>query len=266
MAQIEKYTSSEEIINRVFRDTNIQANLSQESLINWIFEVFELIGFPLQYIPKSIGYLSDDSYNFTDYKVKLPCDFHRLQAVSVDGYPVLPSQNTFNHLLANNCCTTTVVNGTEITFTDNFGNNFSNSQGIMPNTVSGGYCTFTINDNFISFSVKSGKACLAYWAIPVDKNGLPMIPDIEKYKIAVTKYLIMKLDYIGWRTGQVSSEVFKHSEAEYNWYIGSITSHLKMPNLEQMENLKNQIMRLKPNINEYNTFFANLNNPGSHRN
>jgi len=249
MAQIYNYTSSKEIIERVYRDSGRQDVIDYDSCINWIYELMELIGAPAQYIPKFLDKTEDDTYSYSTFKIKLPCDFHSLIFTTVNGYAQVPS-TPLNSYLDKNFCSD---NSSIITYTDNFGNKFSPIVGNNPN----GYTDyFSINGGYITYNIKSGDASIMYYAFPIDDKGFPLIPDVEKYKIALTKFIIMKLDYIGWRTGAISREVFQHSERESNWYIGSIASHLKIPDVQQMESIKNGLMRLKPNINEFNKFFS----------
>ena len=265
--QVPKYTSSQEIINKVYRDTGSQYVLNQEDLIEWIFEALNMLGTNMTLVPRHTGPLENSDYNFENYRVPLPCDFAKLVQVSMNGYPAIPSTNSFHHLLDGGCCTETnpaVLN----TFVDNFGNTFNN-QIIGPVVGYGNInpqATFDINEDYITFNSKTGTCCLAYYAYPIDKNGFPLIPDETKVKEAITRSLIMRLDYIGWRTGQITKEVYMDSKQEYEWYIASARGHLKTPDLAQMESIKNQMIRLRPNNDQYSTFFRNLGCNVTHRN
>ena len=76
----------------------------------------------------------------------------------------------------------------------------------------------------------------------------------------------MKIDYIEWRRGTLSPSVFQHSEQEWAWYVGQAGNKAKMPNLDQMEAIKNQTMRLLPNINAHETFFRTQGSPEIRKN
>jgi len=264
---IDKYVSSKSIIEAVYRDTGISYELPYSDCINWIYTVMEFIGSPAQYIPKIRGIAGDSGYDFENYKIKLPCDFHRLSMISVDGVPVRSKTSEFHHLMDGVCCGLSTPGSSSFdVFTDAFGNVFNSNLGVTDNWRFHTGVTFDINNDFITFNVKSGRACLAYMAFPVDDEGFPMIPDNAKYVEAVTRYLIMKLDYIGWRTNQVSKDVYMDAKQEYEWYVGSITNELKIPDLNQMESLKNALVRLKPNHQEYSSFFSSLGSNRGHRN
>ena len=76
----------------------------------------------------------------------------------------------------------------------------------------------------------------------------------------------MKIDYIAWRKGELRSDIFQHSEQEWQWYVGQAGNKAKMPSIDQLEGIKNQVMRLLPNINAHETFFSNQLAPEIRRN
>ncbi len=257
---IDKYTSIKPIVSRVYGDTGYQFEIPHEDLILWTVEAMELIGYPLTYIPKVYGYKQDSDYEFTSYRVPLPCDFHKLQAIVVDGYPAYYRSNTMHHLLDGKCCG---YEGLDSSIEDLFFNNFDANKPFSPQappvsgvqTSNSGITTFDINDSYITFNIPKGNACIAYWAFPVDEEGFPMIPDDAKYKRAIQDYLIHKVDYRLWRQDLISDKVYKQSEANWLWSIASVGGHLKMPSLDQMELLKNSLTRLIPRFHSYQNFF-----------
>lgn len=259
--KVHKYTSCAEVINKVYRDTGIQYQINQEDLIQWIYEVLGLLGTTVNLIPKMKSPNDDDSYNFENHRVELPCDFYKLRAISVNGWSITPSTYGFHNFIDDTCALNSST-GLEI-FTDNFGNTYGTVAGPLGGNPS---TTFEINNNYITFNSRSGSCYIAYWAFPIDKNGLPLVPDEVKVLEAITRYLIMKLDYIGWRTNQISRDLYEDSKREYEWYIGSASNHLKFPDEGQMENLKNQMIKLKPNHQQYQDFFGSISNNPSHRN
>lgn len=267
--QISNFISSEVVVNRVYSTGGFQTVLPYTDMIQYIFEVLSKLGQPLQYIPKTLGWKQDTSYEFSNYKIQLPCDFYKLTAIAVNGCIAVPATNDFHALMDGKCCGVDSLPVAALTvYRDNFGNEFSPT----PNPVSGygkiAYQapSFTMNSNFITFGQKEGKVCLSYLGFPIDNNGFPLVPDDEKYLEAITRYIIYKLDYINWRTGVITKEVYEESKREYEWYIGQAANGAKLPDVQQMEGLKNQLVRLKPNHQQYSTYFQNLQNNVGHRN
>lgn len=252
---IYKYISIYEILEKLFRDNGYTDDVNWEDCIVWAGEALDKIGAYQQYERKVTGDLENPCLDIVDYKAKLPCDFYKLEDISVNGYAAVYAGNTFHHIMDG--CMCTVDNSTEereSLFGDNFGNKYSN--------LSGGNLVgerqpyrFDINDNYITLNVQEGKVCIAYLATPLDKNGYPKIPDNETYKEALVKYITMKLDYIQWRTGKIVDKVFQHSEREWFWYCAAASAKGAAPDVTKMEQIKKQFIKLIPTINQHRVFF-----------
>ena len=67
---IAKYTSTKEVINDFFRNTAYNEYVNLADMAYWTFEAMELIGNPMQYIPKVIGHVADSDYDLKDQKLK----------------------------------------------------------------------------------------------------------------------------------------------------------------------------------------------------
>lgn len=262
--EVYNYTSSKEIINKVYSSTGIQHDLSYFDMINWIYSCMELMHCPQQYIHKAVGWKQDSSLDFENYAFKLPEDFHSLTAIIINGQQARPSDSNTHEFLDGKCCTpnNNFLSETNLrgTFVDNFGNVFSNTEGIkyLPSNF---YYTFTISKGVVLTNTKKGKACIAYKAFPIDEDGFPLIPDVEKYKLALEKFIIMKLDYIQWRNDPDSrgkKALYDDSSREYEWYVGAASNFMKIPNEHRMNNLKNQLLNLTPRMNKYENYFKNL--------
>jgi hypothetical protein len=259
---ISSYTSSKEVINNFFRNTGYEEHVNYGDLAYWIYECMELIQYPLQYIPKVMGAYGDESYDLENYRVKLPQDFHKLMAVSVEGVLALPSTNLFHQMLDGSCCGTSLGSLPAETFYDNFGNTYSPQALPISSRTTNETPTFTMNNSYITFSVKEGKVCMAYWAFPLDKEGFPLIPDDVKYKRACSSYIQWKIDTILWRKDLLNNNVYLESKNQYEWDIASCLSHLKMPDTMQMENMKRQLTKMIVRTEDFQTAFNSLNNKG----
>jgi hypothetical protein len=259
--EIHNYVSSKEIINRLYGSTGIQDDISYYDLVNWIYSVMELLGYPMQYIEKATGWRQDSKLDFDNYVFPLPEDFHSLTAMIINGSQVRYSDSLTHRFLDGKCCSPSELPpNLRGTFTDNFGNVFDNTKGIAYSPENLDY-TFTIKDKIVFTNVKKGKACIAYKAFPIDEDGFPLVPDVEKYKMAIEMFLRMKLDYIAWRNDPDSrgkKALYDDSSREYEWYIASAANHLKIPDEHRMNNLKNQLLKLAPRIQNYENYFKNL--------
>lgn len=253
MAISPKYISFREIIEQVYSTNGYSYEIPTTDLVEFMADCLNLIGYVEQYEPKIEGHKSYAPFDVTNYRAQLPCDFVRLRQIAVDGVVAFPSNNSFHHLLDGKCCglddLSLTINGD--IFIDNFGNSFNTALGTRHRSLP---MTYTLNNDFITLSEKIGKICMSYWAMPTDDEGYPLIPDNVQYKEAVKWYITHKLDFIGWRNGDVPDKVFQYTEQQRDWYIGAASNKAKMPDESRMEGLKNQLLRLRPQINDFASF------------
>tara|TARA_R110002012_G_scaffold257718_1_gene438010 strand:- start:651 stop:1553 length:903 start_codon:yes stop_codon:yes gene_type:complete len=297
MALNGKYISLNAIMEQVYADNGYQFELPWIDCMQWAEEALNLIGHPRQYIRKVTGHKENPDLDIKDYRSQLPCDFYQLEQIAVNGMPAEYSGDTFHHLLGGDCCGIegystlatdvternwgTLIKTTELDSTaryeqrdeqemDNLNLNYSGTMSfdtsISLDSTLNRPITFDINNNHLTLSVKEGQVCMAYLAIPTDNEGLPLIPEDTSYQLAIKKYLTMKIDYIAWRRGELQQGVFQHSEQEWTWYVGQAGNKAKMPNIDQLEAIKNQTMRLLPKLNQHETFFSALGNPEIRKN
>lgn len=259
---VNKYISSREIIEDVYRNTGSSEELPWVDLIYFVFEALELMNQPLQYLKKVTGHKANPNLKITNYKAKLPQGIHKVIQIAVNGLPARYTTNTFHQLLDGKCCGLDANSTTQDVFIDNFGFAFSPQSSAFSSTGNVyDVITFDINNDYITLSVKEGEVCIAYEALPVDDEGFPSIPDDMSYRVSIRNYLMMKLAYINWikdPTNSGKKAIFDHSEREWCWYVGQATRKAKIPNIEEMESLKNQILKLIPNPNFHDSFFRNL--------
>lgn len=258
---VKGFISTKSVLEDVYRYTQCQEELPIEDLIYWCYEALGLMNQPIQFIRKVTGYIGDPDLDIQNYRAELPCDFYHLERIAVNGLPARYSGNSFHHLLSGECCGTTITSPATDIFIDNFGNQFSPQSANPEGVPVSDSITFDINNNYLTLSIQKGKVCIAYMAFPTDKEGFPMLPDDINYRVAVRQYLVQRIRYIQWSkdpSDRGKQALFAYDEKEWLWYVGKATNAAKMPHLEQMESLKNQIIRLIPSINEHDTFFANL--------
>lgn len=263
MAQIARFISSKDLIWRLYRDSAVQDQINQSDVYEWIIEVLSLIGAPAGFVHKVTGHKDNPNLDIVNYRSKLPCDFHKLRQISINGFPALPSTNSFHMLQGGECCGTDELGSllSDGTFIDNFGNTFLTSLGTKYGSAP---LTYELNNDYITLSVKEGKVCMSYLAHAVDKEGFPMIPDDISYIKAVEWYCMSKIDYIRWRNNPDSPglrAIYENSDTEYMWAVGQAAGRAKMPDVNEMELIKNQLLRLKPEPNQWENFYKNLGQP-----
>jgi hypothetical protein len=114
------------------------------------------------------------------------------------------------------------------------------------------------NTGYIKTNFRTGYLLISYQAVPVDSEGYPMIPDDESFEEALYWYINMKLTYPEWKSGRVRDAVYYDTRNSWNFYRKQAYAVAMMPNVDQLEAIKNAWVRLVPNINEHDTFFSHL--------
>ena len=276
-----KYVSCAEIIREVFRDTKYKYELPWQDALEWSVDAIELIGAPLALQPKQA------LVTISNFRGMLPCELSSItQAAGSFGgcypFPLRGNTNTFHAVFT--CDTSQILPsliqeaGISNTIEPPIGEDVSGNPvydiGNSGGTATGLFAfpavttdtsvnptafdpTYSVNDNFIFTNYESGYVFLAYKALPVDKDGFPLIPDNRRYKEAVKSFIRYKIDYILWRTEELTKDVYQDSEREWLWYVGSAGNIARMPNVDGMQSLMNQ-MKLIPQKYSHDNFFRSL--------
>lgn len=271
MALTGKYISSQEILRQVYRDNGYTIEVPWQDAIEWCADALDLIGAPGAYVPK-IG-----SVEISNYRGKLPCDLYEIRQIaglspSCQLFPLRYATDTFHPVMKctpsflETSSTTNSVDYVAPITTDEDGNpafNFnSDGSGTVSKAIYAGNPaypedpTYTLNDNFIFTNwPDTYKVLVSYWGYPIDEDGFPMCPDNIKFKQALAAYIRYKIDYQLWRRNDVARDVFEYSEREWLWYVGAAGNAGRMPNLDKMESIKNQVLRLIPRIDRHSSFY-----------
>jgi hypothetical protein len=229
---ITRYLPIQTVVNRLYRQLGINTEINESEVIEWTSDALLMIGSYYQFVEKS------ECLELIDGKAKLPCGFYKLVDIAYQGFPVSWATNQ----MASNyqcegcqipqCCT-------EFTF-------YINNDYLITNI------------NSTNGSPDNTNICIVYLSVPVDDNGYPMIPDDIYYMRALESYVTYRMDYREWRKGKLADKVYKDSEAAWLFYVNSARGSANMPNIAELEKLKNIWQRLIPLQGEYNRHFSNL--------
>lgn len=276
------------IISKFYDDLDIRdVDVPIDKIINWSIEALGFIGVIYQNINKVIGDNVDNNppLRIIDYKCKLPCDFISLNQLAIGakkfGTFYIGSVNTNSFGLSNTVIPNkwgvqrflrTETDGSIIlykypdevdlyeTSTDSLGNTVKTEKTIK---ISSDINTpfnnkFEINQGYIHTSIRTGYIVLSYLGMPIDNEGLPLIPDTEDYKDAIFWYNVTKYLYPLYLKNKISEN--KYIDAKVSWgaarkraYGNSI-----MPDTHELEVIKNNWLRLLPTINEFRNSFDSL--------
>ena len=234
----EKYASLNEILEGVYRNTDYASELDWGDAVSWAGESIGLIGAPALYHEKTTGNsLITPHVVVEDYRGELPVDF-------VEALPA-GIRDAESKILY-----------------DSSSDSFRSSSAVNkqnPNHLTG-RDVFVIKGNYIEIGKKEAVLEIAYRAFMIDDEGFPMIPDIERVKAAIKAYIIYKVDYKLWRKDKISERVYRDSEKEWLWYVGSAGNVLKNMSPDRREIWTRHWTRLMPIVTARDHSYAYIGN------
>jgi hypothetical protein len=257
--------SVKSIIEDFYGDTDTQEPVNYENFIRWTVDALNKIGHPLQYRRKVTGKIDNPNLDIENYRAKLPCNVHKIEQIMVNGLPARYSTDSFHHLLGGDCCFEqnslpygSTSSYSEGFYIDGFGNEFYAG---FPAPTTNCDITYDVNADCLTLSVKEGEVCIAYLEFPFDEEGFPLVPDNESYREALVRYFTLKIDYINWRknpNSQGARMLYEDSKQEWAFYVGQASNSAKLHSVDQLESIKNQLLRTFQSYNHHRTGFKNL--------
>jgi hypothetical protein len=292
---IYKYTSVKRVIAKVFTDLDLkEGDHRVTDMIEYAGEAIMKIGaFPVL-TTKVTGKGGKPLLEIIDYQTKLPCDVTTINQVAYSAsetgpfYPMTYAAGSFDDQVPNTTVSTvttqvvsdasvvnlamTLYGDTYVQALERINTNPSTREqleGLLYSaslassdrdtvSLSDSY-TYVVVGNYIKTNLRTGYLMVSYQAIPVDNEGYPMIPDNESFEEAIYWYINMKLTYPEWKMGRVRDAVYYDAKSSWNFYRKQAYATALMPNVDQLESIKNAWLRLVPEIDEHSTFFSHLN-------
>lgn len=234
---IKGYKSIKTLIAKVYRDLDLKDEDRWVSMIEWAAEALQLIGAYSQFVPKT------KDIAISNYRGSLPCDYYKMIQVSLNGGPVLYASGSFDNT---DGCADCLLKTDPI------------NDPTLPQKTSF-RAVYTINDSYIFTNFTNTQLCLSYLAIPVDDEGFPLMPEDVTYDEAVYRYIITKLYFPDFLAGRMPAAMYDKLENDWNYKCMAARGSATMPNLDQLESIKNMWVRLIPDINRHSAMFNEMN-------
>lgn len=199
----------------------LMEDLPFETVVDYAAEFMQIVGTPKSFIEKTC------TINVNDYRGELPCDYYEMiQVRSMDGgghTSYVYSTDTF-HMSTN------------------------------PDGKRGH--TYKIQGSCIITSVPKCTLELSYRAMPIDKDGYPLIPDNSTYGKALELYIKLQYFTVLFDTGKIHGQVLNNTQQQYAWAVGQAQTDLIRPSIDQMEAISNMWNKLLPDrdVNHHSNF------------
>ena len=219
-----EYISIRELLSRVLRHKLLQ-EFTLEQAIQYTIDFIGIFGFPELYEDKQA------EIDICDFRGKLPCDL-----VSID--------------MVKDCKTNVPLRSMTAAF--NPGGKYYNHLRQEPQ--------FKTQNRTIITSFPEGKVIIAYKAIPVDDEGLPLLVNNTKYLKALELYVKCQMFTMLFDEGKIAQQVLSHTEQEYGWAAGQLSEEFKTPSVAEMQTITNMLHQIFPRYDEFYNNFETLGN------
>lgn len=213
------YINIREILSRILRHP-LLTDLTLESAIQYTLDFIACMGLPRTYI---------DKYTIVDireYRGKLPCDCIAINQVR-------------------ECKTGTCL----VSMTDNFNGTHTEDKSIK---------SFKTQGMMIYTSFREGQIEISYKAIPMDNEGLPLLPDNPIFLKALELYIKKEWFTVLFDMGKISPAVLQNTQQEYYFKAGQCNNEFMIPSVSEMESITNMFNQLIPRVTEFNKGFRHL--------
>lgn len=213
------YINIREILSRIMRHP-LLTDLNLEAAIQYTLDFIACMGLPKTYIDKY------EVIDIKEYRGKLPCDCVLINQVR-------------------ECSTGTCL----ISMSDSFNGTRHEDKSIK---------SFKTQGCMIYTSFKEGQVEISYKAIPIDKDGFPLLPDNAVFLKTLELYIKKEWFTILFDLGKISPAVLQNTQQEYAFKAGQCNNEFMIPSVSEMEGITNILNQLVPRVNEFNKGFRHL--------
>lgn len=219
------YINIREALSRVLRHPLLQ-DVTLEQAVQYTIDFIGIFGMPKLYQDK------EEVLHIEDFRAKLPCDLISINQIK-------------------ECKTGVCLRS----MTDNFmpREQYDRNAGYkIPQELS-----FKTQGQVLYVSFKTGDVSVSYKAIPVDKDGFPLLIDNPVFLKALEAYIKREAFTILFDMGKITPAVLQNTQQQYAWLAGQLQSEFTIPSISEMESIKNSWCTLLQRTNEFSNGFKN---------
>lgn len=226
----DKFVSLQVLIDRVMT-WPLMDDLPLDVAIRVVIDTIRDIGNKL-FLKDEIAYLT-----ISDYRVELPDNIvDIIKVVHINGEDALSNRNSMK------------------ISSDPFFSSYvdRNVQGERQTIA------YKIQGKYLYTNFENGKVQVAYTCIPLDSDGIVMIPDRSSIIKAMEYSLIREWYARKWVAKKIDYTTYKEMDKEKMWYIGKASTDFMLENIDKRESLSNIVNTLLNNNYLYSSDFRGL--------
>ena len=219
------YINIREALSRILRHPLLQ-DMTLEQAVQYTIDFIGIFGLPKLYQDR------EEVLHIEDFRAKLPCDLISINQIK-------------------ECKTGVCLRS----MTDNFmpREHYDRSAGYrIPQELS-----FKTQGQVLYVSFKTGDVSVSYKAIPVDKDGFPLLINNPVFLKALEAYIKKEAFTILFDMGKIAPVVLQNTQQQYAWLAGQLQSEFTIPSISEMESIKRSWCTLLQRTSEFNNGFKN---------
>lgn len=216
------------ILDRILRHPLLQ-DVTLEQAVQYVLDFIGIFGMSKLYLDK------EEVLHIENFRAMLPCD--------------LVSINQVKDCKSGVCLRS---------MTDNFKprEHYETSTGYrIPQEK-----TFKTQGQILYTSFKTGDVVISYKAIPVDKDGFPLLIDNPVFLRALDAYIKKEVFTVLFDMSKISNAVLQNTQQQYAWLAGQLQSEFTIPSISEMESIKRSWCTLMQRTTSFNDGFRNNGN------
>ena len=223
-----QYINIRRVLDELHRHP-LLSGLTLEQVVSYVVSFIGIFGMPKLYQDK------EEVLHIEDFRAKLPCDLISINQIK-------------------ECKTGVCLRS----MTDNFmpREHYDRSACYkIPQELS-----FKTQGQVLYVSFKTGDVSVSYKAIPVDKDGFPLLIDNPVFLKALEAYIKREAFTILFDMGKIAPAVLQNTQQQYAWLAGQLQSEFTIPSQSEMESISRMWNTLIQRTSEFNNGFSSLGN------
>lgn len=232
--------SCKALLSKLYRDLKPSTTNWEADSIEWIGEALSFIGYTGGFKKRKVA------LNVKDYRVPFPPDFYTLIAVYYDDEKLRfgGNVNTANKYMDE---AVYIAAKTEVVSSDNNEFGVTRYGSRLYSTTNVTYEYYTIIPNYIQTSFEEGEIEIVYNAWPVDKEGLPEIPDSPYYKQAIEWYIMRQMALQGYEFPN-KEFTFTFLDGQWKHYCVAAQNDAMFPSPDKVQRFNEMWVTLIPTL------------------
>ena len=226
MAGANNLVSIKLIADRLMRNP-LMKDLSYEFIVDNAIQLMRILDAPSIYVSRK------EELNVENYRALKPIDMIKVEGIArTDNGVATPLQST--------------------EYLDQEFISQGNKKSTRPES------TYSFNSKYVNLNFETGRIEIIYKAIATDEECYPLVLDNETLLRCIESYIKWKWFDIMNDMEMISDRKLSKAESDYTFNVAQADANMKLPSIDEMEMITNQIVQLIPSRTAFSRRFEYL--------